>query len=267
MRKRQAIFRPPWFVRVGAVFGLAYICLPLVGLLRNISWSSLVEQILNGPTRDALQLSLVTSIAATIVALTFGLPLAWVLARVRFRGSSFVRALVMLPMVLPPVVGGVALLAAYGRTNGLIGSVLYDSFGLQMTFSPFGVVVAEAFVALPFLVMAVEGGLRSIDTRYEESASTMGANEIKKFYRVTLRLLRPSLVAGIAVAWARALGEFGATITFAGNIAGRTQTTPLAVYLLLESDPQAAYALSFVLLVICVGVLVSMRDKWLGSRR
>ncbi|MEY3414238.1 MAG: hypothetical protein RJA79_1113 [Actinomycetota bacterium] len=267
MTKRKAISRAPWFVGVGAVLGFIYICLPLVGLLRKISWSSLASQVSSGPTRDALSLSLVTSIAATVVAVVFGLPLAWVLARVQFRGSSLVRALVMLPMVLPPVVGGVALLAAYGRNNGLVGSLLYDSFGLQLTFSPFGVVVAEAFVALPFLVMAVEGGLRAIDSRYEELASTMGANEVKKFYLVTLRLLRPSLIAGIAVAWARALGEFGATITFAGNIQGRTQTTPLAVYLLLESDPQAAYALSFVLLVICVGVLVSMRDKWLGSRR
>ncbi len=267
MTKRKAISRAPWFVGVGAVLGFIYICLPLIGLLRKISWSSLASQVSSGPTRDALSLSLVTSITATVVAVVFGLPLAWVLARVQFRGSSLVRALVMLPMVLPPVVGGVALLAAYGRNNGLVGSLLYDSFGLQLTFSPFGVVVAEAFVALPFLVMAVEGGLRAIDSRYEELASTMGANEVKKFYLVTLRLLRPSLIAGIAVAWARALGEFGATITFAGNIQGRTQTTPLAVYLLLESDPQAAYALSFVLLVICVGVLVSMRDKWLGSRR
>lgn len=267
MNKRQAISRPPWFVGIGAVLGFVYICLPLLGLLRNISWGSLISQISDGPTRDALRLSLVTSILATVVAVIFGLPLAWVLARVKFRGSSLIRALVMLPMVLPPVVGGVALLAAYGKTNGLIGTLLYDSFGLQLTFSPVGVVIAEAFVALPFLVMAVEGGLRSIDTRYEELASTMGADEIKKFFQVTIRLLRPSLVAGIAVAWARALGEFGATITFAGNIAGRTQTTPLAVYLLLESDPQAAYALSFVLLIICVGVLVSMRDKWLGSRR
>ena len=267
MTKRKAVSRAPWFVGVGAVLGFIYVCLPLIGLLRKISWSSLVSQVSSGPTRDALSLSLVTSIAATVVAVVFGLPLAWVLARVRFRGSSLVRALVMLPMVLPPVVGGVALLAAYGKSSGLVGALLFDSFGLQLTFSPIGVVIAEAFVALPFLVMAVEGGLRAIDSRYEELASTMGANEVKKFYLVTLRLLRPSLIAGIAVAWARALGEFGATITFAGNIQGRTQTTPLAVYLLLESDPQAAYALSFVLLVICVGVLVSMRDKWLGSRR
>jgi len=235
--------------------------------LRKISWGSLLSQLTDGPTLSALRLSLVTSVAATVLALILGLPLAWVLARVPFRGNYLVRAFVMLPMVLPPVVGGVALLAAYGKSNGLLGALLFDSFGVQLTFSPIGVVIAEAFVALPFLVMAVEGGLRAIDSRYEELASTMGANEAKKFYLVTLRLLRPSLVAGIAVAWARALGEFGATITFAGNIQGRTQTTPLAVYLLLESDPQAAYSLSFVLLVVCVLVLISMRDRWLGSKR
>ena len=267
MTKRRPISRPPVLIFIGAIFGVGYICLPLVSLLRKISWGSLMSQLSDGPTLSALRLSLVTSVAATVLALILGLPLAWVLARVSFRGSYLVRAFVMLPMVLPPVVGGVALLAAYGKSNGLVGTLLFDSFGVQLTFSPIGVVVAEAFVALPFLVMAVEGGLRAIDSRYEEVASTMGANEAEKFYLVTLRLLRPSLVAGIAVAWARALGEFGATITFAGNIQGRTQTTPLAVYLLLESDPQAAYTLSFVLLVVCILVLISMRDRWLGSKR
>jgi molybdate transport system permease protein len=155
-------------------------------------------------------------------------------------------------MVLPPVVGGVALLGAYGKSNGLLGSTLYNLFGLQLTFSPLGVIVAEAFVALPFFVMAVESGLRSIEPKFEESAAVMGLSSTKRFSR--------------AVAWARALGEFGATITFAGNIEGRTQTTPLAVYLLLESDPEAAYALSLVLLVVCVGVLVTMRDRWMGRR-
>jgi len=267
MKKRRPISRPPLIIFVGAIFGVIYIFLPLVGLLRKISFISLLSQLSDGPTLSALRLSLVTSVAATLLALILGLPLAWVLARVSFRGSYLVRAFVMLPMVLPPVVGGVALLAAYGKSSGLVGALLFDSFGVQLTFSPIGVVIAEAFVALPFLVMAVEGGLRAIDPRYEELASTMGANEITKFYRVTLRLLRPSLIAGIAVAWARALGEFGATITFAGNIQGRTQTTPLAVYLLLESDPQAAYSLSFVLLIVCVLVLISMRDRWLGSKR
>ena len=196
MKKRRPISRPPLIIFVGAIFGVIYIFLPLVGLLRKISFISLLSQLSDGPTLSALRLSLVTSVAATLLALILGLPLAWVLARVSFRGSYLVRAFVMLPMVLPPVVGGVALLAAYGKSSGLVGALLFDSFGVQLTFSPIGVVIAEAFVALPFLVMAVEGGLRAIDSRYEELASTMGANEITKFYRVTLRLLRPSLIAG-----------------------------------------------------------------------
>ena len=193
------------------------------------------------------------------------MPLAWVLARGTFPGRALVRALVLLPMVLPPVVGGVALLYAFGRSNGLVGPWLYDTFGIQFTFSKSGVILAETFVAMPFLVITVEGGLRSIDTRYEDAAATLGAGRFTTFRRVTLRLLAPSLIAGIALAWARALGEFGATITFAGNIQGRTQTTPLAVYLLLETQPAAAIALSLVLLAVSVVVLVSLRDRWFGS--
>jgi molybdate transport system permease protein len=226
----------------------------------------LLGNLVEGPASEALRLSLVTSVIATCFVVLLGLPLAWVLARIAFKGRSLVRALVMLPMVLPPVVGGVALLGAYGKSNGLLGSTLYNLSGLQLTFSPLGVIVAEAFVALPFFVMAVESGLRSIEPKFEESAAVMGLSSTKRFSRVTLRLLAPALLAGTAVAWARALGEFGATITFAGNIEGRTQTTPLAVYLLLESDPEAAYALSLVLLVVCVGVLVAMRDRWMGRR-
>ena len=265
-RGRQVGAETPKFVWVGALLALLFLSLPLVGLLKRVAWSGVFASVTSGPASEALRLSLITSIFATAIALVLGLPLAWVLARIDFRGRSIVRALVMLPMVLPPVVGGVALLGAYGKSHGLIGGLLYDVFGVQLTFSPLGVVVAEAFVALPFLVMAVESGLRSIDPRYEESAATMGFGPSERFWKVTLRLLAPSLVAGVAVAWARALGEFGATITFAGNIEGRTQTTPLAVYLLLESDPEAAYALSFVLLTVCVAVLIAMRGSWMGRR-
>ena len=265
-RGRQVGAETPKFVWVGALLALLFLSLPLVGLLKRVAWTGVFASVTSGPASEALRLSLITSIFATAIALALGLPLAWVLARIDFRGRSIVRALVMLPMVLPPVVGGVALLGAYGKSHGLIGGLLYDVFGVQLTFSPLGVVVAEAFVALPFLVMAVESGLRSIDPRYEESAATMGFGPSERFCKVTLRLLAPSLVAGVAVAWARALGEFGATITFAGNIEGRTQTTPLAVYLLLESDPEAAYALSFVLLTVCVAVLIAMRGSWMGRR-
>ena len=265
-RARHIGAETPKFVWAGAILALLFLMLPLVGLLKRVAWSGVLGSVTSGPASEALRLSLVTSIFATVIALVLGLPLAWVLARVEFAGRSILRALVMLPMVLPPVVGGVALLSAYGRSNGLVGGLLYDLFGVQLTFSPLGVVTAEAFVALPFLVMAVESGLRSIDPRLEESAATMGSGPSERFRKVTLRLSAPSLIAGVAVAWARALGEFGATITFAGNIEGRTQTTPLAVYLLLESDPEAAYALSFVLLAVCVAVLVAMRGSWMGRR-
>ena len=167
--------------------------------------------------------------------------------------------------MLPPVVGGVALLGAYGKTNGLLGGVLHSLFGIQLTYSLWGVIIAEAFVALPFLVLSLEGGLRSIDTKYEESAAVMGATDFTRFMRITLPLLKPSLVAGLMLAWARALGEFGATITFAGNIQGRTQTAPLAVYTMLESNPEGAYALSFLLVAVSVGVLVGLRDRWIGG--
>ena len=170
----------------------------------------------------------------------FGVPLAYVLARARFPGRALVRALVVLPMVLPPVVGGVALLFAFQRNGGLVGGWIYDVFDFQFTFSKWGVVLAETFVAMPFLVITVEAGLRSMDRRYEDAAASLGAGRWTVFRRVTVPLIAPALIAGAALAWARALGEFGATITFAGNIQGRTQTTPLAVYNLLESEPAAS---------------------------
>jgi len=157
------------------------------------------------------------------------------------------------------------LLGAYGKSNGLLGGLLNSLFGIQLTYSLWGVIIAETFVALPFLVLSLEGGLRSIDVKYEESAAVMGATSFTRFMRVTLPLLKPSLVAGLMLAWARALGEFGATITFAGNIQGRTQTAPLAVYTMLESNPEGAYALSFLLVAISVGLLVGLRDRWIGG--
>ena len=204
------------------------------------------------------------SLWATALSVVFGVPLAWMLARVDFRGRPLVRALVLLPLVVPPVVGGVALLYAFGR-SGLVGEHLYDWFGIQLTFSTSGAVLAETFVAMPFLVITVEAGLRSMDTRYEDAAATLGAGRWTTFRRVTLPFLMPSLVAGAALAWARALGEFGATITFAGNIQGRTQTTPLAVYLALETRPEGAIALSLVLLAVSIVVLVMLRDRWYPS--
>src|SRR6202171_6309630 len=179
---------------------------------------------------------------------------------------SVLRALTTLPMVLPPVVGGIALFLAFGR-RGLVGSWLNSTFGITLPFTTAGVVMAEAFVAMPFLIITVEAGLRSMDRRYEEAARTLGAKRWRVFTRVTLPLIGPSLFAGAVLCWARALGEFGATITFAGNFPGVTQTMPLAVYLLLETgtNQEASFILSLVLLLISLGVLVGLRDRWLGS--
>jgi len=266
-RRRDPVTRVPWPVGVLAAVAAMLFALPLLGLLQRAAWSDLWDDLSTPAARDALRLSLECSLWSTALSVVLGVPLAWVLARGAFPGRSLLRALVLLPMVLPPVVGGVALLYAFGRSNGLVGPWLHDTFGLQLTFSKTGVVLAETFVAMPFLVLTVEGGLRAIDTRYEDAAATLGAGRWTTFRRVTLRFLAPSLAAGAALAWARALGEFGATITFAGNIAGRTQTTPLAVYLLLETQPGAAVALSLVLLAVSVVVLVALRDRWFGIRR
>jgi len=167
-------------------------------------------------------------------------------------------------MVLPPVVGGVALLLAFGR-RGLVGAPLYQLFGVQIPFTTTAAVIAETFVAMPFLVIAVEGGLRSLDRRYEEAARALGASSWKVFARVTIPLLRPAIFSGAVLCWARALGEFGATITFAGNLPGRTQTVPLAVYIALESKPEGAIVLSLVLLVVSLAILIGLRDRWLGE--
>lgn len=254
----------PVLVLVLAGITTAFFAIPLVGLVQRASWSTLGAQLTSTETLTALRLSLVCSLGATALSVIFGLPLAWALARLAIPGRAFVRALVLLPLVLPPVVGGVALLSAFSR-RGLVGGALYDWFGVQLTFSTAGAMLAETFVALPFFVITVEASLRSLDPRYEEVAATLGAGRWTVFRRVTLPLVAPSLVAGAVLAWARALGEFGATITFAGNVAGRTQTLPLAVYGALEAQPDAAIALSLVLLVVSLLVIVSLRERWLAG--
>jgi molybdate transport system permease protein len=256
--------RVPWIAVLAALVAIAFIVLPLVGLIQQVPWRELGRDLGAHESTTALRLSIVCSVWATAFAVAFGVPLAWVFARVPFPGRSIVRALVLLPMVLPPVVGGVGLLYAFGR-DAFVGRYLHDWFGVQLTFSTAGAVLAETFVAMPFLVITVEAALRSMDRRYEDAAATLGARRLTVFRRVTLPLIAPGLVAGAALAWARALGEFGATITFAGNVQGKTQTTPLAVYLLLESKPDLAIALSVVLLAVCVAVLALLRDSWLGA--
>ena len=256
--------RAPLALLVPAAVGLVFLVLPLVGLLYRTPWTTLPARLTEPGILTALRLSLVTATIATGICLVLGVPLAWLLARVEFRGRRLVRALVTVPLVLPPVVGGVALLLVFGR-RGLIGGWLDTTFGVTLPFTTAGVVVAEAFVAMPFLVIAVEGALRGADARYEEAAATLGAGRWTTFTHVTLPLVAPGVAAGAVLCWARALGEFGATITFAGNFPGRTQTMPLAVYLALETDLEAAIVLSLILLTVSVVILASLRDRWVSA--
>ena len=251
---------PALFV-VPAVLAIGFLAIPLFGLLGQVSWGHLLGELGDPQVRVALRLSLECSLGAVAISLLIGVPLAYLLARVDFRGHSVVRALTTLPMVLPPVVGGVALLLAFGR-RGLAGQWLDRAFGITLPFTTAGAILAEAFVAMPFLIITTEAGLRAMDRRFEDAAATLGAGRWTTFRRVTLPLIGPSLGAGAALCWARALGEFGATITFAGNLPGTTQTMPLAVYLALENDLQAAVALSLVLLVVSLALLIAMRDRW-----
>nr|WP_306319896.1 MULTISPECIES: molybdate ABC transporter permease subunit [unclassified Streptomyces] len=255
---------PPLPLLAPAIVGLAFLVVPLLALLVRAPWADLPEQLTSPEVWQALQLSLVCATLATLVSLVLGVPLAWLLARTEFPGRGVVRALVTLPLVLPPVVGGVALLTALGR-NGVVGQYLDQWFGITLPFTTTGVVIAEAFVAMPFLVISVEGTLRAADPRYEEAATTLGASRFTAFRRVTLPLIAPGIAAGSVLAWARALGEFGATITFAGNFPGRTQTMPLAVYLAMQSDPAAAISLSLVLLAVSITVLAGLRDRWMTA--
>ncbi|MEU7898704.1 ABC transporter permease [Nonomuraea sp. NPDC049152] len=262
--RRGTTGRLPWLLVVPAVLGLAFLVLPLAGLLIRAPWPTLLDRLSEPQVLEALRLSLVTSTIATAGCLLFGVPLAWLLARVTFPGRRLVRALVTVPLVLPPVVGGVALLLVLGR-RGLIGQWLDVTFGITLPFTTTGVVIAEAFVAMPFLVISVEGALRAADQRFEEAAATLGASRWTIFHRVTLPLIMPGVVAGAVLCWARALGEFGATITFAGNFPGTTRTMPLAVYLAMETEPEAAIVLSLVLLAVSVIILASLRDRWVSS--
>lgn len=252
----------PVVLLVPALLGVAFLVLPMLALLIRTPWSALASLLAEPEVRQALRLSVVSASLATGISLVLGVPLAWVLARTQTRGRTVLRALVTVPLVLPPVVGGVALFLALGR-RGVIGGPLYDATGISIPFSTTAVVLAETFVAMPFLVISVEGALRGADRRFEDAAATLGASRATTFRRVTLPLVLPGVAAGAVLCWARALGEFGATITFAGNFPGTTRTMPLQVYLALETDPESAIALSLVLLAVSVVTLLLLRDRWL----
>ncbi len=260
--RRRDRERLPLPVLVLAIVAIAFFALPFIGLVWRMPWSSVRSTLTASGVGAALRLSIICSLWATALSTVFGVPLAWLLARVDFPGRAFVRALCTLSMVLPPVVGGVALFFAIGR-RGLFGQYLDRWFGITIPFTTAAVVIAQTFVAMPFLVLTVEAALRQLDRRYDEAARTLGASRWYAFRRVTLPAIRPALVAGAVLAWARALGEFGATITFAGYYPGTTQTMPLAIYIARESDQDKAIVLSLVLIAVSFAVLVGLRDRWM----
>jgi molybdate transport system permease protein len=255
----------PWRSRLTlglpALLAVLLLTVPLLALLLRADWGRIPADLTSGTALPALRLSFVTTSSTAVLCLVLGTPLAWLLARSEHPAIRWLRALLTVPLVLPPVVGGVALLMAWGR-NGILGEHL-TAFGIQIPFTTSAVVLAETFVAMPYYVLAVEGAMRGLDPRLESVARTLGATDLRYLRTVALPLVLPGVASGLALAWARALGEFGATITFAGNFPGRTQTAPLAVYVALESDPQVAISISIVLLAVSVVVLGLMRGRWL----
>ena len=251
-RSQRPVDVPRWLL-LPALLGALFVLLPLVAIVAKVDWSSFLSLVTSEDSRAAFWLSLRTSAASTVACIVLGVPMAMLLARWDFPGLGVLRSLVLLPLVLPPVVGGLALLYTFGR-RGLLGESL-DALGIQIAFSTIAVVMAQTFVALPFLVVSLEGALRTAGDRYEVVAASLGAPPTTVLRRITLPLVLPGLVSGSVLAFARSLGEFGATITFAGSLQGRTRTLPLEIYLQRETDPDAAVALALVLLVVAVLVI------------
>lgn len=261
MRPRRGTggFVPP-ILAVPAVLGLALLIVPLGALIARAEWSTLWADITSPVALDALWLSLRTGVVATAICVVLGVPLALVIARSGPRVSALLRVVVTVPLVLPPMVGGVALLFLFGRT-GPLGKAL-EAWGIQIPFSTTAVILAQTFVALPFLVLALEGSMRTAGVEFERTASTLGAGRWRILWRVTLPLAAPGLIAGVILAFARAIGEFGATALFAGNAPGVTQTMPLAIYTAFNGSgvgQGTAVALSLLLLVTAILVLMLVR--------
>ena len=250
---RQAYSGVPRGIYALAVLAALVAVLPLFAMVARVKWANFLPLVTSESALSALGLSLRTSAASTVLCIVLGVPLALVLARGRFPLQGLLRSLVLLPLVLPPVVGGIALLYTFGR-QGLLGQTL-EFLGLQIAFSTTAVVLAQTFVALPFLVVSLEGALRTGGERYEAVAATLGASPGRVFRRVTLPLVLPGLASGAVLSFARSLGEFGATLTFAGSLQGVTRTLPLEIYLQRETDPDAAVALSLVLVAVAVAVV------------
>ncbi|QCQ93024.1 ABC transporter permease [Rhodococcus sp. SGAir0479] len=249
---------PAW-IYLPAVVGGLLVVLPLVAMLVGVDWADFGQLVTSESSLAALALSVKTASVSTLLCLLLGVPMALVSARCTFPGLAALRALVLLPLVLPPVVGGLALLYTFGR-HGLIGRHL-EVAGIHIAFSTTAVVLAQTFVALPFLVISLEGALRTAGRRYEAVAATLGARPTTVLRRVTVPLVLPGLISGAVLAFARALGEFGATLTFAGSLQGVTRTLPLEIYLQRETDPEAAVALSLVLVVVAVAIVLAARTR------
>ncbi len=255
--------RIPLWLYVPAAVGVAFILIGPVALVVRMPWQDFVASVTSPASLDALRLAVVTALTSTSLCLLFGVPMAVVFARSDGIVVRVIRALVLLPLVLPPVVGGLALIYALGR-NGVVGQYLDDA-GITIAFTTTAVILAQTFVALPFLVISVEGALRSTDGEFEQVAATLGAGPTRTLWKVTLPLVVPSLLAGTVLAFARALGEFGATITFAGNLPGTTQTAPLRIYLDAINDPAQALPLALVLMVVALVVVVAVHLRPSGT--
>lgn len=253
----------PWSLWLLGLTCLAFLALPVVGLVVRAPWNELSDRLTRPGVAQALWLSVLCATASTAVALLLGVPLAWLLARQDLPGASVVRAIVLVPLLLPPIVAGIGLLAALGR-RGLAGQWLDAWFGIRLPFTTVGVIVAVSYVALPFVVVTAEGAFRSVNPRLEQVAATLGASPVVVARTVSLPMVLPSLAAGAVLAWARAMGEFGATVTFAGNLPGRTQTLSLATFLALETDLDQAVLLSLLLLAPTVVMLAVARGRWRG---
>ena len=236
--------------------------LPILAMLFRVPVGVLVGRLGDPEIQQALRLSLITSALSTLTVVLLGLPTAYLLAARSFPGKRILEGVLDLPMVLPPTVAGLALLLAFGRA-GLAGGAL-RAFGVTLPFTTMAVIVAQVFMAVPFFIAPVRAGMAAVDQRYLDAAATLRASETYTFFRIILPLSLPTVLAGTAMAWARSLGEFGATITFAGNLPGRTQTMPLAVYVQMESDIDRAVALSVLLLVMSATLLIALRYTPVG---
>lgn len=243
---------------------VAVLTVPLVGLLVRVPWSRFGDLFSDDSAVQALRISMQTSVVATVICIVLGVPLAWVMAQKTTSVWSLARAVVTVPIILPPVVGGIALLAALGR-RGVFGQGLYDWFGISLPFTQSAVVVAQVFVALPFLVLTIESAFRQMDKGIIDAARVMGCSPLRTFMLVALPVTRPAIIAGVVLAWARAIGEFGASISFAGSLSGRTQTVPMAVYALLDRDWELAMLLSVVMMILAIGIIVGLRKRLLGA--